>query len=252
MKNLFISAAAILLLTSCKAKKTSGEIPLAAAKDTLKIPLVAAKDTFKIQLNTLRDSFAYAYGAYVGGMLRGVSITEIDWDIFRTAYEQAMKNGDSGSLLDKEQIGEVLNTYSIESKFSGNKNRGEAYIASHKGEGYTQTASGLLFKVIKPGNGIKPRITDTVAVHYTGKLTDGKIFDSNVGKQAYKTALDGGSIKGFLEAISMMEVGSEIEVIVPWYLAYGKKGMSNPYTGEMDMEPYQTLIFTITLDKIVK
>jgi FKBP-type peptidyl-prolyl cis-trans isomerase FklB len=230
MKKIIIIACAVIFLAACKDKKKSAKMPL----------------------KSLKDSFAYAYGAYVGGMLHSTNIKDIDWNIFKAAYEEAMKNGDSSLMFNKEQIGEILNNYSIEAKFGENKKKGEEYIAKHKGDGYKQTASGLLFKVVKPGNGVKPLITDTVVVHYTGKFVDGKIFDSNVGKEGYRTSLNSGSVKGFMEAISMMDVGSTAEVIVPWELAYGKRGRTNPYTGEMDMDPYQTLIFTITLDEIVK
>jgi len=203
-------------------------------------------------LKTLKDSFAYAYGAYVGSMLHSTNIKDVDWEIFKAAYEQAVKTGDSGLMLDKEQLGQVLNTYPLEAKFGGNRTKGEEYIAKHKGEGYKTTTSGILFKQLKAGNGIKPLITDTVLVHYTGKFVDGKIFDSNIGKDAFKTSMNAGAIPGFLEALSMMEVGSEAEVIIPYNMAYGKEGNRNPYTGEMQMEPYQTLIFTLTLDEIKK
>jgi FKBP-type peptidyl-prolyl cis-trans isomerase FklB len=230
MKKLLIIACAVVALASCKDKKSSGKMPL----------------------KTLKDSFAYAWGAYVGGTLHTTNIKDIDWDIFEAAFKEGMQKGDSGMLMDKELIGQVLDKYIVESKFGENRKKGEEYIAKQKGQGYTTTASGLLFKQTKPGNGVKPLITDTVMVHYTGKFVDGKIFDSNMGKDALKTSMNAGAIKGFLEALSMMEVGSEAEVIIPYQLAYGKEGNRNPYTGEMQMEPFQTLIFLITLDSIKK
>lgn len=239
MKNALIIITALVLLASCKAKK---ETPL--------MPAVAEVDTFRVEMKTLKDSFAYAYGSYVGGMLYNTNIRSIDWNLFKAAFDQVVKRGDSASLLDKEKISEVLNNYSLEAKFGENKKTGEDYIAKHKGEGYTQTPSGLLFKQTKSGMGVKALQSDTVLVHYTGMFTNGKIFDSNLGKEAFKISMNSGAIKGFLEALSMMEVGSEAMVIIPYYLAYGKEGNRNPYTGEMQMEPYQTLIFTLSLDGI--
>jgi FKBP-type peptidyl-prolyl cis-trans isomerase len=49
----------------------------------------------------------------------------------------------------------------------------------------------------------------------------------------------------------MMEEGSTAEVIIPWNLAYGSEGQRT-YSGEMAIEPYTALIFTITLDGIKK
>lgn len=227
MKKLFIIAGLILVMASCNSggKKSAAKVPL----------------------KSLADSFAYAYGSYVGGMLHSTNIKTINWEIFKAAYEHALANGDTGMLLDKEAVGRVLNEYSLEAKFGENRKKGEEYIAKRKGEGFTVTKSGLLFKEVKKGNGIKPQITDTVLVYFTGKFVNGETFDSNEGKEPYKTSLNSGSIPGFLEALKMMDEGSEAEVIVPYQLAYGKEGNRNPYTGEMSMQPYQTLVFNLKL-----
>ncbi len=202
-------------------------------------------------MKTAKDSFSYAFGAYSGSMLHNFKIKDIDWEIFKTALEEGLKNGDSALALDRTTIGKVLNDYTIEAQFGANRAKGAEYIAKQKSNGYTTTASGLLFKQIKTGNGVKPNITDTVLVHYTGKFVDGKVFDSNEGKESFKTALNAGAIRGFLEALSMMEEGSTAEVIIPWNLAYGSEGQRT-YSGEMAIEPYTALIFTITLDGIKK
>lgn len=200
-------------------------------------------------MKTAKDSFSYAFGAYSGSMLHNFKIKDIDWEIFKAALEEGLKNGDSSLALDRQTIGKVLNDYTIEAQFGANRAKGAEYIAKQKSNGFTTTASGLLFKQLKAGNGVKPNITDTVMVHYTGKFVDGKVFDSNEGKEAFKTALNAGAIRGFLEALSMMEVGSTAEVIIPWNLAYGAEGQRT-YTGEMAIEPFTALIFTITLDGI--
>jgi FKBP-type peptidyl-prolyl cis-trans isomerase FklB len=183
-------------------------------------------------------------------MLHNFKINEIDWELFKAALEDGLKNGDSALAIDRETIGKVLQSYTVEAQFGANRIKGAEYIAKQKSNGYTSTPSGLLFKQIKAGSGVKPNITDTVLVHYTGKFTDGKVFDSNDGKEAFKTALNGGAVPGFLEGLSMMEVGSTAEVVIPWNLGYGSEGMRNPYTGEMSIEPFTTLIFTVTLDGI--
>lgn len=231
MKNIFILACTVIFLAACNDDKKSGS---------------------KVSLKTSKDSFSYAFGGYSGSMLHNFKIKEIDWEVFKAALEEGLKNGDSSLQLNRETIGRVLNDYTIESQFGANRKAGADYIAKHKGEGYTVTASGLLFKQLKAGNGVKPAITDTVLVHYTGKLVNGTVFDSNEGKESFKTALNAGAIKGFLEALNMMEEGSTAEVVIPWNLAYGVEGSRNPYTQEMGIEPYSTLIFTITLDAIKK
>lgn len=230
MKNIFIIACSVLVLAACNDKKSGKNVPLKTAK----------------------DSFSYAFGAYSGSMLHNFKVKELDWEVFKAALEEGLKNGDSSLALDRQTIGKVLNDYTIEAQYGENRKKGDEYLKKRKGEGFTVTASGLLFKQLKAGNGVKPNITDTVLVHYTGKLVNGTVFDSNEGKEAFKTALNSGAIKGFLEALSMMEEGGSAEVVIPWNLAYGSEGSRNPYTGEMGIEPYQTLTFTITLDSIKK
>jgi len=229
MKKLTLIACAVFLLAACNDSKT-GKKPA---------------------MKTAKDSFSYAFGAYSGSMLHNFKIKDIDWEIFKTALEEGLKNGDSALALDRTTIGKVLNDYTIEAQFGANRAKGAEYIAKQKSNGYTTTASGLLFKQIKAGNGVKPNITDTVLVHYTGKFVDGKVFDSNEGKESFKTALNAGAIRGFLEALSMMEEGSTAEAIIPWNLAYGSEGQRT-YSGEMAIEPFTALIFTISLDGIKK
>ncbi|NVJ85834.1 MAG: peptidylprolyl isomerase [Algoriphagus sp.] len=65
---------------------------------------------------------------------------------------------------------------------------------------------------------------DTVAVHYTGKLEDGSVFDSSVNRQPLGFTLgDGNMIKGFDEAVHGMEVGDKKTVTIPAAEAYGER-----------------------------
>lgn len=231
MKQIILIALAVITITACNNKEKSG----------------------KVKLSSQKDSFSYAFAAYTGGILKNYNVKEINWEVFKACVEQVMEKGDSNLLIDKELGREVTMNYLTECKYGEERKKGEEFIAKKKKEGgYTVTPSGLLYKSIAKGTGVKPLITDTVYVHYTGKFIDGKIFDSSVGKEPLKTAMNGGAVKGFLEALGMMEVGSKAEVILPYDLAYGKQGMQNPYSGEMMMEPYKTLIFEIELVSIKK
>jgi FKBP-type peptidyl-prolyl cis-trans isomerase FklB len=205
----------------------------------------------KVKLANQKDSFAYAFGANTGRILKTYNVKEINWDVFKAVVEQVMKNGDTNLLIDKEMEREVAMAYLTECKYGEERKKGEEFIAKMKKQGgYTVTPSGLLFKSISKGSGVKPSIADTVYVHYTGKFIDGKLFDSSIGKEPLKTAMNGGAVKGFLEALSMLDVGAKAEVVIPYELAYGKQGMQNPYSGEMMMEPYKTLIFELELVSI--
>jgi len=64
---------------------------------------------------------------------------------------------------------------------------------------------------------------DQVAVHYTGKHTDGSIFDSSVGKTPLEFKLGSGMvIKGFDDGVTGMTIGEKKTVIIPAAEAYGE------------------------------
>lgn len=229
MKKLTFIALAALLVASCGNKSNSG----------------------KPAMKTLKDSFSYAFGTFVGThMLKANEIKDINWEVFKTAVEKSIVNGDSGLALDKESIDRVINTYLAEAKYGKNKKIGEDYLAAKKKEGYNQTASGLLYKVVKNGNGVKPGLTDTAMIYYTGKKPDGSLFDSNEGKSAMKVPMNSNFlVKGFMEALGLMDEGAVYDIIIPSSLGYGEKGMPD-YNGKMIIEPYQVMTFNLRMESI--
>lgn len=96
-----------------------------------------------------------------------------------------------------------------------------------KGKEAKTTASGLkYFEIVKTNNPIKASAGKTVKVHYSGYLTDGKMFDSSVERaQPFEFALGQGQvIAGWDEGISLMNVGDKLRLIIPYHLAYGEQG----------------------------
>lgn len=68
------------------------------------------------------------------------------------------------------------------------------------------------------------RTGDTVAVHYTGKLEDGTVFDSSRGGEPVEFQLGSGAvIGGFENAVTGMEVGDQREVRIPPEEAFGDR-----------------------------
>ncbi len=86
------------------------------------------------------------------------------------------------------------------------------------------TESGLQFRVINQGEGAIPARTDRVRVHYTGKLIDGTVFDSSVARGEPAEFPVNGVIPGWIEALTLMPVGSKWELTIPQELAYGERG----------------------------
>lgn len=108
-------------------------------------------------------------------------------------------------------------------------------------EGWASTASGLRYRRVKEGPGdARPSPTDTVTIHYTGRLIDGTEFDSSVSRGEPATFPLPKLIKGWQEGVPLMAVGDTYEFAIPYPLAYGAKG-KGPIPGGA------TLLFTIEL-----
>lgn len=115
-----------------------------------------------------------------------------------------------------------------------------------KKPGVITLPSGLQYKIIRQGKGAKPALTDKVSVNYTGTLVNGKIFDSSLEKGTPYVLTTGIGMKGWIEALQLMPVGSKWTIYIPAELAYGKSSNSG------NIPPNSTLIFEIELLQIIK
>lgn len=83
------------------------------------------------------------------------------------------------------------------------------------------TPSGLQYRVLQAGEGASPNITDVVTVHYEGKRIDGVVFDSSYARNKPNDFPVNRVIRGWTEALSMMNKGAAWELFIPPQLAYG-------------------------------
>lgn len=89
-----------------------------------------------------------------------------------------------------------------------------------------KTESGLMYFIEKEGNGELPKHGETLEVHYTLRLKDGKVLDSSYDRNMPLTAQVGitSLIPGWIEALTLFKKGSKVFLIIPPELGYGAQG----------------------------
>ena len=202
-------------------------------------------------LKTQTEKVSYSIGMNWGKMLKR-DFSEVDLKVLLAAIKDTM---DGKPKLTDDETRLVMTTWQqelkgkqeLKNKEAGEKNKKDGALfleANKKKDGVKVTASGLQYKVVKEGTGPKPTASDTVSVHYRGRLLDGTEFDSSFKRNAPASFPVTGVIKGWIEALQMMPVGSQWELYIPSELAYGERG-----TGQ-NIGPNSVLIFTIDLLEI--
>jgi len=198
------------------------------------------------------EKISYAIGADIGEKLK-----ETDESLKPEFVVQGVRDAFAGKLaLDEKAIHESLQTFQTElmSKMEAkekelagkNEKASETFLEENKKkEGVKTLPSGLQYKVVKEGTGAKPKASDEVTVHYTGKLVDGTEFDSSHKRGEPVTFPVDRVIPGWTEALQLMPVGSKWELYIPPALAYGEN--APPMIG-----PNQALIFDVDLLDIKK
>ncbi|MES2755640.1 MAG: FKBP-type peptidyl-prolyl cis-trans isomerase [Pseudomonadota bacterium] len=116
--------------------------------------------------------------------------------------------------------------------------------ANARQDGVIQTASGLQYKVLEPGQGgAKPTDSDITLVEYEGKLRDGSTFDKSERPTPMPVAA---VVPGFSEALKLMTKGQKIRAWIKPELAYGAEPKSDPQGKEV-IPANSVLIFDLTL-----
>jgi len=105
-------------------------------------------------------------------------------------------------------------------------NRQQLALASLKAaDGWKPLEGGLRWRRVEGnGSGRHPVVTDTVRIHYEGKLIDGTVFDSSWARNEPASFPLERLIKAWQLAVPMAGVGDTIEIAVPPELGYGPLG----------------------------
>lgn len=277
--NVLMAVMAVAVLASCGGTGT-GKVKMNDVKDTISysIGMGRAIRVYKDQLSyDMIDSvtmkafvkgfmeaaknpedkakLAYALGfeigcqemtqAYVGlsSNLFG-SGEEFNRDNYIAGFCDAML--DNWSVMTFEEADETSNRLYetlISAQFNKVRDESNAFLeAKAKEEKVVKTESGLMYEVIKLGDGgPKPTATSDVEVRYRGELIDGTVFDESTTPISLNLA---GVIKGWTEGLQLMSVGDKYRFYIPSELGYGEQGAGN------DIKPGAALVFEVELVSI--
>lgn len=189
------------------------------------------------------DKLSYAIGMSMASNLMSSGLKDIDVESFVKAFKQVI--GQETTDMTPQEANQTLQEYFSNMQkdiLAKNLEEGKAFLEENgKKEGVTTLPSGLQYEILNEGDGKKPKATDKVKCHYHGTLIDGTVFDSSV--QRGQPAIFGVNqvIKGWVEALQLMPVGSKWRLFIPSHLAYGEQGAGG------SIEPNKTLIFDVEL-----
>lgn len=189
------------------------------------------------------DKLSYALGMSMASNLVNSGFKNLNVDSFVKAFTDIVKQ--ATPELSPEEANQIIQEYFSKRQgemLSENLEKGKRFLEENKNnENVVTLPSGLQYEILKEGDGQKPKATDKVRCHYHGTLIDGTVFDSSV--QRGQPAVFGVNqvIKGWVEALQLMPVGSKWRLYIPSDLAYGERGAGN------SIEPNSALIFDVEL-----
>jgi FKBP-type peptidyl-prolyl cis-trans isomerase len=213
---------------------------VAAATVIATTPLAAQQSAQTgTKLSTLREKASYSFGMTMGATLKKQGV-EIDVPLL----VQGIRDATAGkTLLTDQEAVEAMQAFE-KAMIAKQAEDSKKFLTENKGRpGIITTSSGLQYKVVKPGNGPKPKPDDVVRVNYRASFTNGEEFERN-GNAPFTTPVNQ-VIPGWQEALLLMPVGSKWQLFVPPDLGYGEQG--SPPIG-----PNTTLVFELELLEIAK
>lgn len=202
-----------------------------------------------MELKTNKDKISYIIGEDIGGSLFREGY-DLEIEVMIEALRMAAK-GETQNLLNEEEKNTIMAVWQQEMQAKKQaqmqqeglqaREEGKLFLTANRNqEGVKETESGLQYKVIQEGIGVKPMATDTVNVHYHGKLINGNVFDSSVERGEPISFPLNQVIQGWTEGLQLMTVGSKYTFFIPADLAYGDSPVGTIPAGS-------TLVFDVEL-----
>lgn len=199
-----------------------------------------------MQLSTIEAKASYAIGLQIGQQLKDSGIKDLDLSALKQGLEDVLTEQQPALSLEilHDALRQVHERAMKEKEKEAEKiaQAGVDFLKENlTKEGVKSTESGLQYIVLTQGSGKLPTSSDSVRVHYTGRLIDGSVFDSSEQRGQPAEFPVNGVIRGWVEALQLMPVGSKWRLYIPQELAYGSQGAGAA------IPPYSTLIFDVEL-----
>ncbi|HHT29376.1 MULTISPECIES: FKBP-type peptidyl-prolyl cis-trans isomerase [Petrimonas] len=189
------------------------------------------------------DKLSYALGMSMASSLVNSGLNQIDTDSFMKAFVAIINNG--AAEMSPQEANQYIQEFLAKRQaemLGENLRIGREFLEENKKKpGVVTLPSGLQYEVLKEGDGPKPKANEKVRCHYHGTLINGKVFDSSVERGQPAVFGVNQVIKGWVEALQLMSVGSKWKLYIPSELAYGSQGAGS------SIEPNSTLIFDVEL-----
>jgi len=194
------------------------------------------------------DKVLYALGMIIGRNLTDFNLTERELGIVYAGMSDTVFK--KKAAVDLDTYGPKVDKFHTDRRTAHaktEKENGKKIVeAAAREPGAVRTPSGAIVRIVKPSTGPAPAATDRVQVHYTGKLTDGTVFDSSRKQGQPVTFPLNGVIKCWTEGVGMMKVGEQAVLTCPSDTAYGDFGQGPKIPGGA------TLVFDVELISIPK
>ena len=209
-------------------------------------PVVRAEDPAK-RFKSEQEAFAYAVGIQFA-----LSLKSAPFPVDMAAVLRAMTDVAEGkkAVLTEDEAQSVQRSYIMkwqQEEQAASAEKSKAWFTENaKKKGVKETETGLQYLVLKEGKGAKPKMGETVSVHYRGTLLDGKEFDSSYNRGKPMEFEVGRVIPGWNEGLQLMAIGSKYKFFIPSSLGYGPRGAGRA------IPPNSTLIFEVELLEIKK
>ena len=203
--------------------------------------LIANLDIFETEEE--RKEVSAAYGYDLGARFRSVRFPiQAYW------FAQAIQDftSEKGTAIMSDEAANYVDTYFLNVMPRKNKEASEAWLAKvEKQKGVNKTESGLLYRIDREGDAVKPTGKDMVKCNYEGKLRDGFVFDSSYERGEPAEFPLSGVIPGWTEGLQLVGQGGQITLWIPSELAYGQGGAGGGMIG-----PNEALEFKVELIEV--